>query len=83
MESKNWKIRFGIVLIVFSCLLFLSLPLIPFLSIEGKTKITLSTVTFIIAEITFWSGGILLGKELFSKYKAYLNPKNWFTKKVD
>lgn len=81
MESKNWKIRLGIVLVVFSCLLFLSLPLIPFLNVESKVAIT--TVTFIIAEITFWSGGILLGKELFSKYKSYLNPKNWFSKKVN
>ncbi len=80
MESKNWKIRLGIILIVFSCILFLSLPLIPFLEVENK--VTITTVTFIIAEITFWSGGILLGKELFSKYKSYLNPKNWFSKKV-
>jgi len=81
MESKNWKIRLGILLIVFSCILFLSLPLIPFLEVENK--VTITTVTFIVAEITFWSGGILLGKELFSKYKSYLNPKNWFTKKVN
>jgi len=81
MESKNWKIRLGIILIIFSCILFLSLPLIPFLNVESK--VTITTVTFIIAEITFWSGGILLGKELFSKYKSYLNPKNWFSKKVN
>ncbi len=83
MATKNWKVKLGITLVVFSCLLFLSLPLIPFLDFENKTKITITTASFIIAEITFWSGGILLGKELFSKYKAFLNPKNWFTKKVD
>lgn len=81
MESKNWKIKLGIILVIFSCILFLSLPLIPFLQTENK--VTITTVTFIIAEITFWSGGILLGKELFSKYKSYLNPKNWFTKRVN
>jgi len=83
MVAKNWKIRLGLILVIFSCLLFLSLPLIPFFEIESRAKITISTVVFIIAEITFWSGGILLGKELFSKYKSYLNPKNWFTKKVN
>ena len=63
--------------------MFLFLPLIPFLKIDGRTKITISTITFVIAEITFWIGGILLGKEMFNKYKSYLNPKNWFKKKTE
>jgi hypothetical protein len=28
----------------------------------------------------FWAGGLLVGKELFTKYKNRLNPKNWFKK---
>lgn len=31
-------------------------------------------------EIVFWSGGLLAGKELFSRYKKQLNPVNWFKK---
>jgi len=80
--QKNWKFKTGIVLIILSVMLFLSLPVIPFLSIESKVKITISTIAFILAEVTFWTGGILLGKELFSKYKSYLNPKNWHKKKA-
>lgn len=52
----------------------------PFLEMEAKIKITLSTISLIIGEILFWSGGILVGKELFGKYKSYFNPKNWFKK---
>ena len=81
MKKKNWKLRLGIFLMILSVILFLSLLVVPFLAIENKTKITASTVIFILAEITFWSGGLLVGKELFSKYKSYLNPKNWFVKK--
>lgn len=81
MRNKSWKFKLGLVLIILSCFLFLSLPLFPFLAINGKTKITLSTIVFIIAETTFWSGDILLGKELFSKYKSYMNPRSWFPKK--
>ena len=81
MEKKNWKLRLGIFLMILSVILFLSLPVVPFLAIDNKTKITASTVIFILAEITFWSGGLLVGKELFSKYKSYFNPKNWFVKK--
>ena len=65
---------------ILSAPIFLSLLLIPFLNIENKVKISLTTIVFIIGEIVFWSGGLLVGKEIFSKYKSYLNPKNWFKK---
>ncbi len=61
--------------------MFLSLPIVPFLDLDNKTKISITSILFITAEITFWSGGLLVGKELFSKYKSYFNPKNWFKKK--
>lgn len=53
------------------------------MELEAKTKITLSTVSLIIGEVLFWSGGILVGKELLKKYKSYFNPKNWFKKKQE
>jgi hypothetical protein len=82
MDRKySWKLRLGIVIMVISVFLFLFLPVIPFLDMENKTKITLSTIVFITAEVTFYGGGILVGKELFSKYKSYLNPRNWFNGK--
>ncbi len=80
-KKKNWKIKLGIILMIISVPLFLVLPVIPFLDWESETKITLTTVLFIAAEIIFWSGGLLVGKELFTKYKSYFNPKNWFSKK--
>ena len=83
MEKNNWKLRLGIFLMILSVILFLSLPVVPFLAIDNKTKISASTIIFILAELTFWSGGLLVGKELFSKYKSYLNPKNWFNKKKE
>lgn len=79
---KNWKFKTGIFLIILSTLLFTSMLAVPFLDITGKTKITISTIAIILGEITFWTGGILLGKELFTKYKSYLNPMKWFKKKA-
>ena len=80
--QKNWKFKTGIFLIIVSTLLFTSLLAVPFVDVTGKTKITISTIAVILGEITFWTGGILLGKELFTKYKSYLNPVNWFKKKT-
>ena len=65
MKEKNWKFKLGLGLIIFSIPLFLSLLLIPFLSLDNTTKITLTTIVFITAEVTFYTGGFFLGKELF------------------
>jgi len=80
--QKNRKFKTGIFLIVVSTLFFCSLAGIPFLNIDSKTKIAISTAAVILGEVTFWAGGFLLGKELVSRYKAYLNPMNWFKKKT-
>jgi len=81
--QKTWKFKLGIVLLVVCVIAFLAIPVVPFLDLENSVKITLSTVLLVIGEITFWTGGFLLGKELFSKYKAWFNPKNWFKSKSD
>ena len=82
MKKNNWIIKLGIFLIILCIPFFLFIPVIPFLEMETATKITVSTVSLIIGEVLFWVGGILVAKELFTKYKSYFNPKNWF-KKVD
>ena len=75
---KNWQLRLGVILILACIPFFLLIPVFPFLDLENKAKITLSTVALVTGEVLFWSGGLLVGKELFTKYKSYLNPKNWF-----
>ena len=82
MRNSNWKLKLGIILILFSGVIFALLFVIPFLNIDNKIKITLSTIDIILMEASFWLGGLLVGKELFTKYKFYLNPLNWFKKKT-
>lgn len=79
MKKQNWKIKLGIGLMIISVPLFLAIPVIPFLEMENGTKVKLTTIILVAAEIIFWSGGLLVGKELFAKYKSYFNPKNWFS----
>jgi len=79
--NYNWKIKLGIVLIIACIPFFGFLLVIPFLDIQSKTKVILTTISLVTGEVLFWSGGLLVGKELLQKYKSYFNPKNWFTKK--
>jgi hypothetical protein len=81
VKKKNWKLTAGIVLMMVSVPLFLSVFILPFIDIRRSVKITVSSVLLIIGEVLFWWGGLLVGKELFAKYRSYFNPKNWFKKK--
>lgn len=78
--KRNWQLKLGIILIIACIPFFLAIPVVPFLNLENKTKLIISTTLLIIGEVLFWAGGLLVGKELFTKYKSYFNPKNWFKK---
>src|SRR5665647_13978 len=75
-NSKNWQIKLGIFLMIFSGVFFAATFIIPLFDLPTKTKVIASTTSLILMEVVFWSGGLLVGKELFTKYKNQLNPKN-------
>ena len=83
MEKKNWKFKLGIVLIIISVIFFLTLFAMPFIPLGTKTKITVSTVLIITGETMFWVGTILIGKEVWNKYKSYLKSGEWLNKKKE
>ncbi len=71
----------GIVLIASSIILFLAIFVISFLTIPLAKKGMIVSGLFIGGEITWWLGVILLGKQMYTKYKKYMNPLNWFERK--
>lgn len=80
MRQKNSQIKIGIFLMIFSGVFFAATLIIPFFDLPTKTKVAASTISFILMEVVFWAGGLLVGKELFTKYKKQFNPVNWFKK---
>jgi hypothetical protein len=78
VKNKNFRIRLGIFLMVFSGVFFAITLTVPLLDIPAKTKLIAASASFIMMEIVFWSGGLLVGKELFMKYKKQMNPLTWF-----
>ena len=80
-KLNPWQIKTGVILMVVSIPVFLLAFIIPFLDFDAKIKVTVTTVLLISAEILFWGGGLLAGKELFTKYKQQLDPRSWFKKK--
>ncbi len=65
---------------IFSGVFFAATLIFPLTQLPVRTKVIASTTSLILMEIVFWSGGLLVGKELFTRYKKKLNPLNWFKK---
>lgn len=80
-EKKNRQIKLGIFLMIFSGVFFGATFIIPLFDIPTKTKVIASSTSLVLMEVVFWLGGLLVGKELFTKYKKKLDPRAWFHKK--
>ena len=77
--SKRRKL--GISLVVLSFILYGLILLVPFVPYPTGIKVTISSILAVLGEISFWVGGIILGKEVIARYKKYLNPFIWFKRK--
>jgi hypothetical protein len=71
----------GYIILIVSCLLFLSIPVIPFLGFSGGRIAAITTGIFIAAEVTFYTSLILLGKTFYEKLKSKL--RFWKSKKAN
>ncbi|QPC45595.1 transporter suffix domain-containing protein [Mangrovibacillus cuniculi] len=85
--KNNWKkylYRTGITLIVLSTVLWILLVVIPFLPLTNHQKALGISLSLLVAEIFFWIGAILVGKEVAGKMRRFFLPRYWkdkFTKK--
>ena len=83
MIKKKWKLKFGITLISISVAFFLIIFALPFLSMDTKVKIALSSILIVAGEVSFWVGTILIGKDVYLKFKEKLKSGEWLGKKKE
>ncbi|MFB5285192.1 transporter suffix domain-containing protein [Peribacillus sp. Hz7] len=76
-EKKSIFYKIGIGLIIISLLSWLIPIIVPFTPLSTKLKAGIITGGLIFAEVMFWGGALLVGKEVAAKFKSYLNPRNW------
>ena len=76
-SRSKWGRTLGVLLIVLSFLAYGVLISLPVLPLEGKLKLALGPVLVGVGEATFWIGGLFVGKELVTRYRRYLDPRNW------
>ncbi|CAN1209356.1 Transporter suffix domain-containing protein [Tumidithrix helvetica PCC 7403] len=62
-------------LIVISFIPWLGIAALPFTTIPIATKAVLVPILAVLAEIFFWLGIFLAGKEAAQRYRRYFSPK--------
>ncbi len=82
MENKFLH-KVGWLFIIISCLCYLLVAIIPFLSFSLGLKTASITASIVLAEVFFWIGALFVGKEVIRKYKSLLKPKNWRSRRID
>jgi hypothetical protein len=68
----------GYILFIVCCVLFLAIPVIPWLGFSKGKIAGITTVLVIAGEITFYLSLFILGKSFYAKIKSKL--KFWKTK---
>jgi hypothetical protein len=61
------KVGFGVM--VLSLVLWIALPVVPFLPLAPKQKAFWALVVFVAAEVTFYLGLALVGKEAYRRFR--------------
>ncbi len=85
-ESKATKpliYKIGMILIIVSFVVWVTPLGIPFLPISGKMKAIGITSALVLAEVLFWVGALMVGKEAAKKIRRVMNPKNWKSRRND
>ena len=83
MDKKKLKFRLGIVLISVSVAFFLIIFAMPFIPMNLKVKVALTTTLVVVGEVSFWVGTLLIGKEVYKKFMAKLKSGEWLEKKKE
>ena len=81
--KKPLVYKIGMFLIISSFIIWVMPVGIPFLPLSSKVKVISITSCLVLAEVTFWIGAIMVGKEVAGKIRKYFNPKNWRRKQVE
>ncbi|QPR66456.1 transporter suffix domain-containing protein [Lysinibacillus macroides] len=76
-QKKPFLFKLGIGLLILYPVLWGFAAIVPFTPFPIHIKATVITTCIVVGEIFFLIGVAFVGKEVVTKYKSKLNPKNW------
>ena len=71
----------GIILFAVAVLFWVAAPAVLLTSLSATHKAWTSSAFLILGEVAFWVAAVALGREVFRRYRRYLDPRGWLGKK--
>jgi hypothetical protein len=71
----------GIVLLVAAVLFWVAAPAVLLTPLSTAQKAWTGSAFLILGEVAFWVAAVVLGREVFRRYRRYLDPRGWMGEK--
>ena len=80
-SKKAGRVRLlGIALLVAAVLFWVAAPAVVFAPLSAGQKVWAGSALLVLGEVAFWAAALVLGREVFRRYRRFLDPRNWFGK---
>ena len=66
------------VLVAFAALTWVAAPAVLLLPLSGAQKLWATSALLVLGEVAFWAAAVLLGREVFRRYRERLDPRRLF-----
>jgi hypothetical protein len=70
----------GIALLVAAVLFWVAAPALVFAPLSAGQKVWAGSAFLVLGEVAFWAAALALGREVFRRYRRFLDPSDWFGK---
>jgi hypothetical protein len=70
----------GIILLVAAVLFWVAAPTVLLTPLSTAQKAWTSSALLVLGEVAFWVSAVMLGREVFRRYRRFLDPRGWFGK---
>jgi len=71
----------GIVLLVAAVLFWMAAPAVLLTPLSAAQKAWTSSASLVLGEVAFWDAAVALGRDVFRRYRRFLDPRGWLGKK--
>jgi hypothetical protein len=76
-KKTGLKRLLGPVLFVAAVLFWLAAPAVLLTPFSATQKAWMSSALLVLGEVAFWTAALVLGREIFRRYRRFLNPRDW------
>ena len=71
----------GIALLVAAVVFWVAVPAVLLIPLSAEQKVWTGSAFVVLGEVAFWAAALVLGREVFRRYRTFLDPRGWFDEK--